>query len=43
MLCSFLLYIKVTQIHICVYINSLFHILSHDGLSQDIECSSYAV
>ena len=35
-LCEFLLYSKVTQIHMCI----LLHILFHCGLSQDTEYSS---
>ena len=35
-MCSFLLYSKVIQLYICIF---LFHILFHYGLSQDIEYS----
>ena len=41
MLCYFLLYSKVTELYIYIYI--LFFILFHYGLSQDIEYSSCAV
>ena len=40
MLCSFLLYSKVIQLHTYIHTYILFHNLFHYGLSQDIEYSS---